>query len=56
MAVGLGRLCLAPDVFWAMTPKEYGAAVDALNRRRGGPAPSRAAFEALMDAFPDRKE
>ena len=55
MAVGLGRLRLAPDVFWAMTPKEYGAAIDALNPRRGGPAPGRGVLKALMDAFPDKE-
>lgn len=54
MAVGLGRLHLAPDVLWAMTPKEYAAAVSALNPRRGRAAPSRNALEALMAAFPDR--
>lgn len=54
MAVGLGRLLLAPDVLWAMTPKEYAAAVSALNPRRGAEAPSRNTLEALMAAFPDR--
>jgi len=54
MAVGLGRLRLAPDVLWAMTPKEYAAAVSALNPRRGARAPSRDALETLMAAFPDR--
>ncbi len=54
MAVGLGRLRLAPDVLWAMTPKEYAAAVSALNPRRGAAAPSRNILAALMAAFPDQ--
>ncbi len=54
MAVGLGRLRLAPDVLWAMTPKEYAAAVSALNPRRGVAAPSRNTLAALMAAFPDQ--
>ena len=56
MAVGLGVLGLAPAVFWAMSPKELEAAL----RGRTGSAPneappSRAAFAALVDRFPDQE-
>ena len=56
MAVGLGVLGLAPAVIWAMSPKELEAAL----RGRTGVAigeapPSRAAFAALADRFPDQR-
>lgn len=54
MAAGLGVLGLAPPVFWAMTPREFDAA---LRGRLGGAvasaAPTRAEFNALMQEFPD---
>ena len=54
MATGLGLLGLSPRDFWAMTPREYAAAV----RGRFGPPPSEAVFrrvdlDALMHRFPD---
>lgn len=54
MATGLGLLGLAPQVFWAMTPKELEAAI----RGRLGPASleppfARADLAALIDRFPD---
>ena len=56
MAVGLGVLGLPPAVFWAMSPKELEAA---LRGRTGGVPnevpPSRAAFAALADRFPDQE-
>jgi uncharacterized phage protein (TIGR02216 family) len=53
MAFGLGRLGWPPECFWAATPRELAAAMR--NWRRGSPgeATGRAAFEALMAAFPD---
>ncbi|WP_181708760.1 phage tail assembly chaperone [Chthonobacter rhizosphaerae] len=42
---------LAPDAFWAMTPRELAAAAGA--RRPGAGAPSRRALEAMMRAHPD---
>jgi len=54
MAAGLGVLGLAPAVFWAMTPREFDAA---LRGRLGGAAqpmaPTRADLAALMQKFPD---
>ena len=50
MRVGLGVLRLAPEAFWAMTPREFAAAADA----KGGPAPmARADLEALRARYPD---
>lgn len=54
-ALGLGRLRLAPDVFWAMTPFEFDcAAQGALGAR---PAPmDRAGLARLMALHPDREK
>jgi len=54
MAAGLGLLGLAPQAFWAMTPRELEAA---LRGRLGtgmslGP-PTRGELATLMQAFPD---
>ncbi|MDQ0509749.1 putative phage protein (TIGR02216 family) [Angulomicrobium amanitiforme] len=52
MAFGLGRLRLSSRDFWAMTPREIAAAVEAV----AGPARApldRAALAALMARFPD---
>jgi uncharacterized phage protein (TIGR02216 family) len=51
MALGLMRLRLTPDQFWALTPREL-----ALMAGLGGPAPAaldRAGLAALMRAHPD---
>lgn len=49
MRWGLGRLRLAPEAFWRMTPRELAAALP-----DPGPQPtSRAALAALMAAHPD---
>lgn len=54
MALGLGRLRLAPDVFWAMTPRELQAAIDGLDPcERGLPPPRRDDFAHLASRFPD---
>jgi uncharacterized phage protein (TIGR02216 family) len=54
MAAGLGVLGLAPHVFWAMTPREFDAA---LRGRLGGgvqpSAPTRSELLAMMQQFPD---
>lgn len=52
MAFGLGVLRLSPAAFWSMTPRELAAAAEGVYGRRTG-APSRAALESLMRAFPD---
>jgi uncharacterized phage protein (TIGR02216 family) len=54
MRAGMGRLRIAPDQFWRMTPKELAAALDGAAGRAGAAHPmGRAAFEALMARFPD---
>ncbi len=51
MSAGLGTLRLAPNVFWAMTPRELDAAL------RGalglGGSMTREGLSALMAAYPD---
>ena len=51
MAFGLGVLRLPPPVFWAMTPRELGAAIRGVT----GAAPPlmRHEFSALMARYPD---
>ena len=54
MAMGLGALKLAPADFWAMTPREFDAALEGhFGRRRRDGALSRLDLDVLMDAFPD---
>ncbi len=57
MAAGLGILRLTPCDFWAMTPREFDAA---LRGHFGIPATatafSRHILDALMQRFPDRPE
>lgn len=58
MAFVMGRLCLSPEVFWAMTPRELaaamrGAGVAAGDADDAGGAPARADFLRLAEAFPD---
>jgi uncharacterized phage protein (TIGR02216 family) len=52
MQFGFGVLRLSPRAFWAMTPRELGAAMEARAGRRGNPLP-RDALAQLMGAFPD---
>lgn len=56
MAYGLGALGLAPRDFWAMTPREFEAALIGAGLMTQGPAemPSRADLAGLMACFPDR--
>ncbi|MEM7270531.1 MAG: rcc01693 family protein [Pseudomonadota bacterium] len=56
MRFGLGVMGLAPDQFWAMTPREFDAAVKGRLGQLGGAAPmSRAGFEALAEKYPDKE-
>ena len=57
MAAGLGLLRLPPQQFWAMTPRELAAALDAVLGRTGTPQPpTRRELIALMQRFPDSAE
>ena len=58
MSVAFGMLHLAPRDFWAMTPVEFWAALDAYCEALAGEGavagpPSRAEVEELMVRFPD---
>lgn len=53
MRVGFGVLRLSPAAFWAMTPRELAAAIDALSP--GGRPLDRDGFAALMRRYPDDK-
>ncbi|MCT8999647.1 phage tail assembly chaperone [Chelativorans intermedius] len=55
MGVAFGLLRLSPATFWAMTPRELNAALEALGIARGG-APERAELQRLMQLFPDTAE
>lgn len=55
MRLGLGVLRLPPNVFWAMTPREFEAAVSGALGLDGGPDRMTAStLQTLMDRFPDR--
>jgi uncharacterized phage protein (TIGR02216 family) len=56
MAFGLGVLRLGPTEFWAMSPREIEAAARGLSGPSAQSAPRRAALEALMQRFPDRRK
>lgn len=54
MAAGFGVLRLSPAHFWAMTPKELGAALRGLAGRTHADAPlPRASLAHLMTRYPD---
>ena len=55
MRAAFGLLRLSPKTFWAMTPIEFSAALDALGLKRGH-APNRGELEGLMRLFPDKPE
>ncbi|WEX07731.1 phage tail assembly chaperone [Chelativorans sp. AA-79] len=55
MGAAFGLLRLAPAAFWAMTPIEFNAALQALGLRRGS-APGRDELHRLMRLFPDNPE
>ncbi|HHK75248.1 MAG TPA: phage tail assembly chaperone [Rhizobiales bacterium] len=54
MSLGLGRLRLAPEAFWSMTPRELNAAACG---KMGLPAslspPARRDLQNLMQRYPD---
>jgi uncharacterized phage protein (TIGR02216 family) len=52
MALGLGRLRLAPRDFWALSLSEWRALVDG-RFGRAAPAMTRRDLDALMKAYPD---
>jgi uncharacterized phage protein (TIGR02216 family) len=51
MAFGLGRLRLPPEAFWALTPRELGAA--ARPHDPAGPPLRRSDLAALAARYPD---
>jgi len=53
MAFGLGRLRWPPDAFWAASPREIFAAIEAHRPSQTVEAPSRSTLWALMQAHPD---
>lgn len=52
MAIGFGLLRLSPDVFWAMTPREFERAASVLAPKRAKPM-GRANLDDLMRRYPD---
>ncbi len=57
MQLGLGRLRLPADRFWAMTPREITAAARALSGPPASPPPlARRDLNMLMEQFPDTEE
>jgi uncharacterized phage protein (TIGR02216 family) len=56
MALGLGRLGLAPAHFWALTPRELERALAGAAGLAPFQSPlDRTALEELMRRYPDRK-
>jgi uncharacterized phage protein (TIGR02216 family) len=53
MAFGLGRLCWVPEAFWAASPREIFAAIEAHRPPQVGEAPTRMTLDALMQSHPD---
>jgi uncharacterized phage protein (TIGR02216 family) len=53
MAAGLGLLRLSPATFWALTPKEFAAAIKAVLGPAGVAPPARSDLARLMQRFPD---
>jgi uncharacterized phage protein (TIGR02216 family) len=53
LQVGLGRLRLTPDRFWALTPVELRLMA---GPAKGPPALGRSGLAALMKSFPDLPE
>lgn len=52
---GLGVLRLAPDAFWAMTPRELAAAMRGAGGRVAATPLARCELDRLMQAFPDSR-
>jgi len=55
MGLAFGLLRLSPDAFWAMTPIEFNAALQALGFSKTGSL-SREELARLMRLFPDNPE
>jgi uncharacterized phage protein (TIGR02216 family) len=53
MAFGLGRLRWTPDAFWAASPREILAAIEAYRPPSALDPPTRPMLDALMRAHPD---
>jgi len=53
MNAGLGRLGLAPSVFWGMTLQELDAALNGAMRAKTPDAPDLRELTSLMSRFPD---
>jgi uncharacterized phage protein (TIGR02216 family) len=53
MRTGLGRLRMAPETFWAMSPREFAAAVEGATGRQAAPM-GRGRLLELMAAHPDK--
>ena len=53
MTAGLGLLGLSPAVFWAMSPREFAAAIAAF-APTGSEAIGREGLGQLMRRFPDK--
>ena len=57
MRVGLGLMRLPPEVFWGMTPRELGRALEGAGLVAcGGSALRRGDLDALIARFPDEEE
>ena len=54
MRAGLGEMRLAPETFWAMTPREFDAAANPWRALQAEPM-DRDAFAALRARYPDTK-
>ncbi len=55
MGVAFGLLRLSPGAFWAMTPREFNATLEALGLS-GGSSPGRDGLARMMRMFPDKVE
>ena len=53
MRLAFGRLGLAPETFWAMTPAEFRTALEGAGLLAAGGGLTRPRLEALMRAHPD---
>ncbi len=54
MAFGLGRLGWPPELFWAATPREIAAAIQAHKDPQADAPPPRSVLAHLMASYPDQ--
>ncbi|MDO9458892.1 MAG: phage tail assembly chaperone [Alphaproteobacteria bacterium] len=58
MGLAFGQLCLTPDQFWRMSPRELQAAFDGYYGAglgvQGAPVMGRGDFDVLCAQFPDQ--